>query len=75
MRREIVVKFSIDPTEYEQAIDSPEGAIELATAMFNNEADFPDSVTLSVFALVKAGIFFAFATFCTSPHIYMLQYG
>ncbi len=41
MKRKIVVEFDVDPTEYNGAADTDAGAVELAMAMLNQEADLP----------------------------------
>jgi len=39
----VTITFDIDPTEYEQSEDTPEGVIQLAWDMMDNQTDYPDS--------------------------------
>jgi len=41
MTRKILVEFDVDPTEYNGAADTEAGAVDLAMAMLNQEADLP----------------------------------
>jgi hypothetical protein len=41
MKRKITVTFEMEPTEYFDAEDSEKGAVDLAMAMLNREADLP----------------------------------
>jgi hypothetical protein len=48
MKRKIVITFEVEPTEYFGAADSEKGAVDLAMAMINREADLPyDTMTVT----------------------------
>ena len=44
MKRFVSIRFVVDANEYEATEDTPQGVLELVTAMFRSEADFPDEV-------------------------------
>ena len=41
MKRKVVITVEVDPTEYNGAIDSDDGAVELVRDMLDQEADLP----------------------------------
>lgn len=41
MKRRITISFEIDPKDYHLAKNSKNGAVEVAKAILNHEADFP----------------------------------
>ena len=41
MTRKIIVEFEVEPTDYNGAADTDAGAVNLAMAMLNREADLP----------------------------------
>lgn len=42
MTRKVTITLNLNLSKYHDIEDSPDGAIELAIAMLENEADFPD---------------------------------
>lgn len=48
MTRRIIIEFEVDTTQYYGAADTEEGAVDLAMAMINQEADLPlEKVTVT----------------------------
>lgn len=45
-RRKVTVTIWIDPTEYHEAIDTAQGAVDLVAEILTNGADFPDDPPL-----------------------------
>lgn len=41
MKFKVIIEMVIDPTEYLGAIDSADGAKEIATAIINHQCDLP----------------------------------
>jgi hypothetical protein len=46
MYRTVTIVIRIDPTQYEQAVDTDEGAVDLTIEMLRREADLPNDVTI-----------------------------
>lgn len=47
MKRTINIKFEVDATEYVDTEDTTLGTLELVKAMFDNDADFPEELSIS----------------------------
>lgn len=47
MKRTVTITLELDPTEYHEAEDTSEGAIDLVIDMLRNEADLPEEITIA----------------------------
>ncbi len=48
MKRKVTITLEVDPIDYNDAIDSDSGAIDLVNAMLNHDADMPlETVSIS----------------------------
>jgi len=48
MKRKIIISFEVNPIEYFEANDTPEGAIDIAEEIICQLADFPDNCDVSI---------------------------
>jgi hypothetical protein len=48
MRRQVTITFNIDPEDYHEAEDTPEGAIDLVIDCLNNRADLPEEEDVTI---------------------------
>ncbi len=46
MKRTVIVVLEFDPTEYEGAADTPQGAVDLTVEMLKRDADLPERLTV-----------------------------
>lgn len=46
MKRKVTLTFEIDPNEYHEAGDTPQGAIDLAKDMILGRADLPNEIKI-----------------------------
>lgn len=47
MKRSVTITLELDPTEYHEIEDTPNGTIDLVIEMLRGDADLPDSATIS----------------------------
>lgn len=47
MRRTVTVTIEVDPEEYTDVGDTDEETVDLVLSMLRNDADLPDTVTIS----------------------------
>lgn len=53
MKRTVCITLELDPTEYHQAEDTPNGTIDLVLDMLRGDADLPDSATMSCESITR----------------------
>lgn len=54
MKRHIVIELKIDPEEYHEAKDTPEGCVDLVIACLREEADFATRLRVTCEDVTKA---------------------
>lgn len=46
MKRRVSITLEIDPTEYNEAVDTPKGTVDLVIACLRQETDLPSTITV-----------------------------
>lgn len=53
MKHVITITFEVDPNDYEEEVDTPQGAVDLVVEMLKGDADLPAVLEVSCGNVVK----------------------